>query len=76
VDTLALLGIALEKERVAFIPGQAFTVGTSNAAANCMRLNFSQSNPMLIRDGISRLGKLVKDALVPGSDFRYGSVGY
>jgi 2-aminoadipate transaminase len=76
VDTLALLAMALEKERVAFIPGQAFSVDTSNGSANCMRLNFSHSNPLLIRDGIARLGKLVKEALVPGSNFRYGSVGY
>jgi 2-aminoadipate transaminase len=63
VDTLALLAKALEKERVAFIPGQAFSVDASNGATNCMRLNFSHSNPNLIREGIARLGKLVREAL-------------
>jgi DNA-binding transcriptional MocR family regulator len=32
---------------------------------NCMRLNFSHSSPTLIMDGIARLSKLVKEALVP-----------
>jgi 2-aminoadipate transaminase len=66
VDALALLAVALEKERVAFIPGHAFTVDVSNRMTNCMRLNFSHSSPELIRDGIARLGKLVKEALIPG----------
>jgi DNA-binding transcriptional MocR family regulator len=63
VDTLALLAKALEKERVAFIPGQAFSVDASNEATNCMRLKFSHSNPNLIREGIARLGKLARGAL-------------
>jgi 2-aminoadipate transaminase len=63
VDTLALLGAALENEQVAFIPGRAFSVNASNAATNCMRLNFSHSNPKLIHDGIARLGKLVRATL-------------
>jgi 2-aminoadipate transaminase len=62
IDTLALLSAALEKERVAFIPGQAFSVNVSNAAANCMRLNFSHSNSDLIREGIARLGRLLGEA--------------
>jgi 2-aminoadipate transaminase len=62
VDTLALLGTALEKEQVAFIPGRAFSVNVSNTAANCMRLNFSHSNSDLIREGIARLGRLLRDA--------------
>jgi 2-aminoadipate transaminase len=63
VDTVALLADALEKERVAFIPGQAFSVESSNGATNCMRLNFSHSNPNLISEGIARLGKLVREDL-------------
>jgi 2-aminoadipate transaminase len=63
VDTLALLADALSREQVAFIPGQAFNLNASNGVTNCMRLNFSHSNPNLIQDGIARLGKLVKDAL-------------
>jgi 2-aminoadipate transaminase len=65
VDALALLAVALERELVAFIPGQAFCIDASNTAANCMRLNFSHSSPELIRKGIARLGKLVRSALSP-----------
>ncbi len=61
IDTLALLGAALEKERVAFVPGHAFSVNVSNTAANCMRLNFSHSNSDLIREGIARLGRLLRE---------------
>jgi 2-aminoadipate transaminase len=63
VNMLDLLTSALEKESVAFIPGQAFCVDASNEAANCMRLNFSCSNPELIREGMARLGKLVREFL-------------
>jgi 2-aminoadipate transaminase len=62
IDTLTLLVAALEKEQVAFIPGHAFSVNASNTAANCMRLNFSHSNPDLIREGIARLGRLLREA--------------
>ena len=63
VDTMVLLADALEKERVAFIPGQAFSVDPLDRPTNCMRLNFSHSNPKLIREGIARLGKLVRESL-------------
>lgn len=49
-----VLKVAIETERVAFIPGDAFSVG-SDRGANCMRLNFSHSAPELIREGIARL---------------------
>jgi 2-aminoadipate transaminase len=61
IDTLALLGASLEREQVAFIPGHAFSVNVSNTAANCMRLNFSHSNSALIREGIARLGGLLRE---------------
>jgi 2-aminoadipate transaminase len=64
LDTLALLVNALEREKVAFVPGQAFNIDASYVATNCMRLNFSHSDPELIREGIARLGKLVKEAMV------------
>jgi 2-aminoadipate transaminase len=63
VNTMDLLADALEGEQVAFIPGQAFSVDGSNSATNCMRLNFSHSSPELIRNGIARLGKLVRSSL-------------
>src|SRR5262245_12617821 len=63
VDTRALLADALEQEKVAFIPGHAFSVDSSFRGANCLRLNFSHSCPAMIRDGIGRLGRLVRAAV-------------
>jgi len=63
MDAQSLLASALKRERVAFIPGHAFNVELSNEATNCMRLNYSHSNPELIREGIGRLGKLTREAL-------------
>lgn len=60
IDAQQLLGVALETERVAFIPGGAFGVGGRTTAANCLRLNFSNSTPELIADGIARLGRVLR----------------
>lgn len=57
-DTVALLRQALERERVAFIPGRAFSVGGREAARNCLRLNFSNCPPAVIEEGIARLGRV------------------
>jgi 2-aminoadipate transaminase len=54
IDTGDLLLRAMEQQ-VAFVPGAAFHVdGTGH---NTMRLNFSNSTPERIRDGISRLAR-------------------
>ncbi|EPR44800.1 putative transcriptional regulator, GntR family [Desulfovibrio sp. X2] len=48
---------------VAFVPGKPFYVdGTDNG----FRLNFSNSTPERIAEGIKRLGRCLKEALVPG----------
>jgi 2-aminoadipate transaminase len=66
VDTTQLLNIAVEEERVAYIPGSAFSVNSgiistrpSDRADNCLRLNFSNSTPEEIEQGISRLGRIL-----------------
>jgi len=59
VDAAAMLSVAIEKERVAFIPGQAFCVNENCRATNCMRLNFSNSSPELIEEGIKRLARAI-----------------
>jgi DNA-binding transcriptional MocR family regulator len=46
IDMLALLSVALEKERVAFIPGHAFTVDASNRMTNCDALNTKEGELM------------------------------
>lgn len=54
-----LLKVALETERVAFLPGSAFSVDGRGDAANCLRLNFSNSTPERITEGITRLGRVL-----------------
>jgi len=60
IDASALLKVAIEKERVAFIPGQAFCVNGNSRAKSCLRLNFSNSPPGLIEEGIQRLARVVR----------------
>jgi len=59
VDTGEVLKAAVERERVAFLPGHAFGVGRSRHAAHCMRLNFSNCNIERIEDGIARLARML-----------------
>jgi DNA-binding transcriptional MocR family regulator len=58
-DTMEALKIALEKESIAFIPGQAFCVNTHRRASNCMRLNFSNPGVESIKTGIARLASVL-----------------
>jgi len=44
-------------ENVAFVPGEAFYC--DDPELNTMRLNFSNSNPEMITEGIKRLGKAI-----------------
>lgn len=60
VDTGELLKAAIETERVAFIPGQAFSVGQHRRGTNCLRLNFSHSSVERITDGVGRLARVLK----------------
>ncbi|HIQ04187.1 MAG TPA: PLP-dependent aminotransferase family protein, partial [Anaerolineae bacterium] len=57
IDTGELLPEAVEKERVAFVPGSVFYPG--QGGHNTMRLNFSNARPEMIREGIRRLGRVV-----------------
>jgi 2-aminoadipate transaminase len=57
VDTDELLKVAIEQERVAFVPGSAFRVNTNHSSTHCMRLNFSNSDPERIEEGITRLAR-------------------
>jgi 2-aminoadipate transaminase len=58
VNTTDVLREALEKEQLAFIPGNAFSVSGEHGK-NCMRLNFSNVPPALIEDGILRLARII-----------------
>jgi 2-aminoadipate transaminase len=58
-DTTALLARALETEKVAYLPGQAFSVQGGRSAAHCMRLNFSNCEPARIEEAVARLGRVL-----------------
>jgi 2-aminoadipate transaminase len=55
LDSLALLQAAL-KRNVAFVPGRDFF--PDGTGGECMRLNFSNSKPERIREGVARLAAL------------------
>jgi 2-aminoadipate transaminase len=61
VDSEELLQVAVE-EKVAFVPGRAFYTDDVEGRC-CMRLNFSYSNPEMIREGIRRLGHAIQRQL-------------
>ena len=63
VSAMGLFESAI-KENVAFVPGRAFYVG--EGGENAMRLNFSNSDEQRIREGIKRLGKVLKEAVAAG----------
>lgn len=60
VDAAEVLKIAIDR-KVAFVPGTAFH--PNGGGENTMRLNFSFSNPDNIREGITRLGRTLKEVL-------------
>ena len=60
VDAAEVLKVAIER-KVAFVPGESFH--PTGGGANTMRLNFSYSSPDTIREGITRLGLTLKEAL-------------
>jgi 2-aminoadipate transaminase len=61
-DSTALLKEALDKERVAFVPGASF-FARGGGERTC-RLNFSYARPEVIDEGVRRLGKILKEKLV------------
>ena len=57
MSALALFERALE-QKVAFVPGQAFFA--EGGGENTLRLNFSNSRPELIREGMERLARVYR----------------
>lgn len=64
LDATKLLPVAVEEEKVAYVPGAPFYA--DDAGHNTMRLNFSNSTPELIRDGIGKLGTLLHRCMNKG----------
>jgi 2-aminoadipate transaminase len=58
MDAAEVLKVAIER-KVAFVPGESFH--PNGGGKNTMRLNFSYSNPETIREGITRLGRVLKE---------------
>ena len=58
MDAAEVLKVAIEK-KVAFVPGGSFH--PNGGGENTMRLNFSFSSPEVIREGITRLGLLLRE---------------
>jgi 2-aminoadipate transaminase len=63
MDTSEVFKVAVTR-KVAFVPGTSFYA--LGGGENTMRLNFSYSNPDLIKIGIERLGNLLKEMIVAG----------
>ena len=59
-DTDALLDTAMQAG-VAYVPGAAFAVPGSRAGRSGMRLNFSYPRPHEIREGMARLGRVLRE---------------
>ena len=59
IDTHDLLAKALREEQVAFVPGAAAYV--DGRGGNSMRLNFSGADADSIREGVRRIGKVVRE---------------
>lgn len=59
VDTTELLRRSVEAG-VAFIPGRAFCAAGGTRGGNALRLNFSHAAPETIREGIRRLGEVLR----------------
>jgi len=60
VDTMELLEVALEEEKVAFCPGVAFAAPGRRDGWNAMRLSFGGLPPERIEEAIARLGRVTK----------------
>ncbi|ADI32211.1 PLP-dependent aminotransferase family protein [Staphylothermus hellenicus] len=58
-DTGKLLRKAIDKYKVAYVPGQSFH--TDGTGANSMRLSFSYPPPEIIEEGIRRIAELIKN---------------
>ncbi|MCF0247816.1 MAG: aminotransferase class I/II-fold pyridoxal phosphate-dependent enzyme, partial [Synergistes sp.] len=60
ISSLDLFKKAMDKN-VAFVPGDPFYVDKSNV--NTFRLNYTNSTPEVIREGIKRLAEAINETL-------------
>lgn len=57
VDTLEMLDLAIELDRVAYSPGATYS--THGGARNALRLSFGNGDPDRLREGVARLARAV-----------------
>lgn len=72
IDTFELLAQAIEQERVAYIPGGAFSV--TGGHRNTMRLNFSAVDAATLREGIERLARIVHIHSIQTDQIAHGAI--
>ena len=60
LNTDRLFKLALEEEKVSFLPGSAFLIGKKEGVQNCLRLSFSFCHIGLIEGGIKRLAMAIQ----------------
>lgn len=68
INMSELLRLAIETEKIAFIPGFAFHAGNGPALGSALRLNFSANSTAVIEDGIARLARVVNRCLAKSHD--------
>ena len=61
LDTRELLRVAIERERIVFVPGSPFF--RDGSGDRHLRLSYTGSDEATIADGIGRLGRLVAEHL-------------
>jgi DNA-binding transcriptional MocR family regulator len=55
-----LLGEAIERESVAFSPGQVFAAAGGSAGWHALRLAFADARPVAIAEGVARLARALE----------------
>lgn len=60
VDSTLLLGEAIERESVAFSPGQVFAAAGGSAGWHALRLAFADARPDAIAEGVARLARALE----------------
>ena len=61
IDTNNVFKVALEKEKVSFLPGSAFLIGNDREAQNCLRLSFAFCPIEHIEPGVKRLALAIHE---------------
>ncbi|OJW52760.1 MAG: hypothetical protein BGO67_04735 [Alphaproteobacteria bacterium 41-28] len=59
INTDRLFKLALEEEKVSFLPGSAFLIGKRDDVQNCLRLSFAFCPKELIEQGVKALAKAI-----------------